>query len=377
LSQIKVEAFNDRTDARVLRLDLPSKRARTPQRALTAKIGGVSELSLLSDEINIAEIYKNISVEKLDDINGDKDKQDDFTRDYLRPIGAIRPNTIVVGIFEINTSKQSLEARHIDYISDLVAAPQVDVVATPLFSPKGNNEAWFNLTKRFVENVSDKSIIASIPTMPHEHVGSFVERLLKLDIRIFALDFNGTNPTSNTKYPQVRAIKRVFKSVEKDSDALLLYGFNVKYGKIVSPASVVPAGDMVSPAFGVDIFGTNHKRAFPKVPLAKPVLRVFDDRTYFYRDLNNPAQASLIQDLPSCKFSTQRFSVIVDPREKNDYLKCVNAERQTRELINVKRTIEDNSTHEYLNSKEGIRNERNLQRLFDEHRSHTSLLDLL
>jgi hypothetical protein len=361
-SQIKVEANNDKTYARILRLDLPSKRARTPQRALNAKIGPFSELEISSEEINICEIYKNVSVKKLDDIDNDKDRQDIFVRDYLRPIKIRHANTIVVGIFEIDTSDGYPEERHIDYISDLIAAPQVDIVATPLFSPKGKFETWLNFTKRFIKNVSDKPIIASIPSIPHKLLDGIVDELFKLEVRMFALDFNATNPASDSKYPHVRTIKKKIKSLEGDSDAIMFYGLNVKYGKIVNPKTFIPAKDMLSPVFGVDIFGINHKRTFPKVPFRKPMIRVFESSCYYYLDLNDPAQSSLVQDLPLCKYSLESIRSIKSS-DINEYLKCINAERQTKEIITLRKTIEKNTTHEYLTLKSGIKNEKNLQKL--------------
>lgn len=367
MSQIKVEAINDKTDARILRLDVKGKRARTPQRALNAKYGHLSELLILSEEVNISEIYKTVSIEKLDDIDGDKDKQDEFVRDYLRPLKNIKTNAeaVIVGIFEVDTSKQFPKEKHIDYISDLIAAPQIDVVATPLFSPKGNLQAWLDLTKHFVKNVRDKPTIASIPSLSHRHLAEIVDELYKLEIRMFALDFNGSNPASSSKYPQVRAIKRIIESKENDGDALLFYGLNVKYGRIVNLNSEVPAKDMTSPAFGVDIFGINHKRAtFLKDPRYKPALRVFDSDSYYYLDLNNP-KVQHLRDLPSSEFPLSKIFSL-NGAQVNDYLKVVNAERQSKEMNEFRKTINQNITYEYLKSKPGIANDKSLKKLFQE-----------
>ena len=368
LLKIRTEAKSSPTSARVLRLDIPSKTIITPQRSLTAKRGGFSELSLLSDKVNVIEIYKNVSIERLNDIDGDKDKQDDFVSEFLKPINTIPKDTVVFGIFEIAAPKDGLiQAKHIDYISDLIAAPQVDVVATPLFAPKlcGGEDAWFDLTKRYIDSVRDKQIIAAIPSIPHTHVGPYMRKLLKLDIRMFALEFNGTNPASTSKYPHVRAIKRLI-SEQDENDTLLFYGLNVKYGKIINPNEPTPARDMLSPIFGVDIFGTNHKRAFTKMPQKPPVYRILDDKNYFYQNPSRPEQAKYLCDTPGCKFSINNLRSIIDPGDKRDYVKCINAEKQTAELAVLNRIIREDADRDYVMSKPGVASDPNLRKMLNE-----------
>lgn len=165
---------------------------------------------------------------------------------------------------------------------------------------------------------------------------------------------NAVNQLSNMVSPLMRRIGR-----ENFVEDVLFYALNAHRGRTIKNKDYAPARDFMSFGFGFDILGDKHvswnlpPSVFKKMKKKRPEFQFFHKEAYFYRSY---PYSTLSHNLPNdTKLDPDR---ILQLKNRKYLLQALlNAEQEGKEANNLRPTIDEGRTTEYIETKQGIEEE--------------------
>ncbi len=232
------------------------------------------ESAIMIDETGgraIAEYYVPLSLDKLREIDNDKEKLKDFLTSRLPRIKTGSTiNMLVVKLVVEGT--QRITSSDIDYVWDMLQVSGNDILAPPLVAyPKGTPnemEEYSSVVKEFLQRASSahhERMACSIPySASRGDVADITSLFADVGPQVYVLDFGGKKPFDSAQEMIMSALFRIADRSAKESNRdFYLYALDVKPFK--SGADTTVAENIMLAGAGFNAVGPRHT-----VPPMKP-----------------------------------------------------------------------------------------------------------
>lgn len=360
----KVERTDKGFLSRVLTLRVKSKTILTPVRAVHLTQGAECESrSVRTASIN--ELFRSVTPKILHQIDGDLQKQQQFTASLVNAIQKnSHPDALNILFFSYAPQEGIIPSRReTEYLFDLMNIAGADLLVPPIVQGS-TGESYLQFLDQFFtvyETINHRPIMGLIPYVSHRELEAILKFYEKQSISLFAMDLYGRHPLR--LQPNITRVLRYLRKLDADfGEPSYLHGLNVGQGRALASQLVKPAKDMLTFEMGFDSFGRAHvppkltPDLYGKLGRAeKPPIRLFNRADYGYY----VASGSSLRNLPIEKdaiISTGPFRRPAEYETMRKLEKAFNAERQVyetqilRDRIGRERTLEH-----YLTTKIQVR----------------------
>lgn len=276
MSQIEVALVHEDPGvrSRLIRLRVRSKPAITPIRSLCLTHDPNSEAKVFNKNpllSGINELPREIDKAKLEDIDGDRDKQETFYREIrYRFSGLEAGHDITAFIFTYNNKDKSGRNRQptsveSEYLCGLLNHPLNDLWVPPII-PDMAGRAYIPYLRDFyreAESYRKVAVAGLIPRVASIEIRQLTEFYARKGLNYFVMDFAGKNPLDLVGI--VNPVIKMIDTIERETGSIcFLHGINVPLTKAHWSRPVVPAKDILVFGMGFNCFGSNHvKRRLP------------------------------------------------------------------------------------------------------------------
>lgn len=396
----KLKVASDKQDVSLshvkrLSIDIGSKSIKTPSRALVLRDSS-SESRLIKNRRvrGINEVYRELSKEKVEDIDGDRDKLNEFAKTlryaFESPNASSELNLLFFA-YENKDKKDKLSRntvptnKEIESLCSIASYPKIDLIIPPHI-PGISGENYLTFLKSFFEALksygSDFPVMGFLPFVNRQEFTKIANFYFEQGINCYAMDFAGTNPIDN--YIIVAELRKLSKRIETERKLdTYLHAFNVPMTKVKQKVDVTPAKDIMTFAMGFDSFGTSHipnklpkevieeiirrrthgyggggggsgtKMPRPSVTIKQvEVFRVFNRNDYGYYRSNLNSLPELLEDKVWTSIPLkQLYKDGLSENKLRSIRKAFNVEKQGLEAVDLRQVIEESSISKHLESK--------------------------
>jgi len=277
MAEVKVKLEDVDQDlplARKLRVSTRATTVTTPRRAFHLKQDTSSESRLIqNDKVRgINEIYHVLTKEKIEEIDNDVDKLNEFGKKlrYIFSAPKIKDELNLLFFSYENKTPKVKGAKNvlpsddeIDYLCNIVTHPQSEIIIPP-FIPGLTGYEYLQFLKKFFtyyKSYSKKThtIMGYIPMVATSELREINQFYFEKGINLFTVDFSGKYPMDS--YILVNEIRKLTKVIKKEyRKESYLHAFNVPFARTQPTTYISPAKDILTLIIGFDSFGTYHKK---------------------------------------------------------------------------------------------------------------------
>lgn len=395
---MKVKAVIEHPDrslkrARKLRLETAGKTVYTPSRALTLKEDASCESRVIRHNTfrGINEIYRQLTKEKLAQIDGDPKKLVDFGKSLKNVLS--RPEckddiSFLVFSYENKDKKAGVlqntvpNKDEIAYLCNVVSHPLSDIIVPPRIAGL-SGEKYFEFLKAFFEQLpsysADAPMLGLIPLVARNDFDKIANFYVDKGVYSYIVDFQNQNPLDAFIFAgMVHALSDfITKEYKEDS---YLHALNIPSTRTRQKVDVTPAKDIMTFAMGFDSYGTSHipqrlpERVIRQIAERRAargfgsghtgssvihldeedaeVFRLFNRDDYGYYRSSLPGLDARFPDIEnaSIKFK-ELFDEEVSPHRVQKLRRVFNVERQAQEAADLKVKIVEDSIMKHIQSK--------------------------
>ena len=370
----QIEVTLEREDAivrsRLLKIRVHEKRLITPVRSLCLSSGMNSESRVLranSKVRGVNELPNSIDKAKLEDIDNDNGKQEEFYRGIRYRFGGIDTSSELTS-FVFTYSNKGREERNreptsheTEYLAGMLNHPLNDIWVPPII-PQLPGKSYVTYLKDFFEQVNTYQKIAYAGLIPHIarlEIRQLADFYLRTAVNYFVMDFAGRHPLDLVG--NINQVMRMVNQIEHEHGVTcFLHAANVPMTRAHWNTPVVPAKDILLFELGFNCFGSSHiPRRLPaevaqmlQARKAPPRLRLFSrkDYAYFTNDVKDLEQK--LQETGTVAVDFNRLRSTRDPKIASELGKCFNVERHGLEANEIRtKLIEKESVAEYIQKK--------------------------
>lgn len=314
----------------------------------------------------IVEVPRDFTKERLNRIDGDAEKQDEFAADITNQILKVDyANVVTMFVFTFDNRVDGVASlptvQETRYLANLISAPNNDLILPPLVPDLPTN-LYVDFLKRFFEELqsyrSAGRAVGLIPKASGIEFQSVVNLYANKGIRFFALNLKGKHPVGS--YPRVNDALRFVTELEQESrESCFLHALNVPNLRALDKIAVAPAKDMTAFQMGFDGFGSTHvrfKKFFPEMADYDPErnLRAFNRTDYGYHKLTEPGIERALREEADTDFPIDDI-LAARGKDKRTKTKLFNIERQGLEANQTQVNTIEGTLSEYYESKEYVR----------------------
>lgn len=359
---------------RLAYLEVNSKRVVTPRRSLCLTRGTNSESrAILNARVRgINELPRRISKERLEDIDTDLGKQEEFYSDIEQRFGAINPSDEVnMFLFNYeNGNKKKGEPNktpsdtETEYLCGLLNHLFNDIWVPPVV-PGLSGSAYIPYLEKFYDYAATNyrtPLAGLVPHVARMDIRRLSEIYIRHGINYFVMDFAGKNPFA--QYANIVQVIEIARMIERETKAsCFLHGINVPFTRSLWKNPVILARDILLFALGFSCFGSSHiyrpSRRLPKEVIelmqTKPKrYRLFNRRDYgYYRD--DEVSSGNFDEENDVKVTLQDFRGRLTRKETRTLETLFNVERHGLEADELRtKLIEGDSIKKHLTNKKQI-----------------------
>jgi hypothetical protein len=357
--------------------DYPTRRAElhvrgktviSPRRSLCLTRDAWSEARKLQGNNlpGIVEVPRDFNRERLNRIDGDPNKQDEFGADITNQVLKVDyQNVVTMFVFtfdnRVNGVASLPTAQETRYLANLISAPNNDLILPPLI-PELPTSQYVEFLRRFFEDLqsyrSADRAVGLIPKASGIDFQSITKLYANKGIRFFALNLKGKHPVGS--YVRVNDALRFVTELEHESgEDCFLHALNVPNLRALEKIPVTPAKDMTAFQMGFDGFGSTHvrfKKFFPDMEDYDPErnLRAFNRSDYGYHKLTEPGLGTGLREEFDTDFPIDDI-LAARGKDKRTKTKLFNIERQGLEANQTQVSTIEGTLTDYFESKEYIR----------------------
>ena len=393
MGNVKVRCEYESEDlphVRSLSVSTSSSSIKTPIRALHLKRDATSESQLISNHRarGLNEIYCKLTKEKIEDIDNDAEKLNDFGKKlrYVFTVPEIK-NEINLLFFSYGNKDNKNQKpdtvptdAETEYLCNIVTHPQSEIIIPP-FMPGLSGANYLKFLKKFFNHLDSHlqryTIMGTIPLVATSDLRIINQFYFERGINLFTVDFSNKYPMD--AYILVNEIRQLTREISKEyGKDCFIHAFNVRTPKgRNSTQAPLPAKDMMTLASGFDSFGTSHMGNIIPPNVAKELknksaemrlgnaetaiqnmskFRLFsvDDYGYYRYDIPRLTDVFGNMDKYDIRLSDLSNDTYTDLRLKG-LRRAYNVERQAVEAKEYRTLIKENSLRQYLAQKEHIR----------------------
>ena len=369
MSRIEVSLVNEDPDvsSRVAALRVHSKKVISPTRALCLTQDPNSEARVLGSQslTGINEVPRELDKAMLEDIDGDRDKQEAFYRNIRRRFVDINVNdNITAFIFTYNNKPDKNErnrqpgSAETEYLCGLLNHPLNDLWIPPIV-PELSGRAYIPYLQDFykeAESYPKAAVAGLIPRLASIEIRQLANFYIQLGLNYFVMDFAGKNPLD---VGNINPVTQMVAKIERETGTYcFLHGINVPLTKSRWNRPVVPAKDILVFGMGFDCFGTSHIRPrWPdeiadKINSSMRPFRLFCRRDYAYYRGDTHGLRLMVEEESQPLISFDDVAGETTGRKIGVMEKLFNVERHGLEASSIRQTIlRGESVGGYLQSK--------------------------
>ena len=403
--EVKVKLENEDQNlplARKLCVSTRTTTVTTPSRAFHLKQDTSSESRLIqNDKVRgINEIYHVLTKEKIEEIDNDVDKLNEFGKKlrYIFSAPKIKDELNLLFFSYENKTPKVIGAKNvlpsddeIEYLCNIVTHPQSEIIIPP-FIPDLTGYEYLQFLKKFFtyyKSYSKKThtIMGYIPMVATSELRDINQFYFENGINLFTVDFSGKYPMDS--YILINEIRKLTRAIKKEyRKESYLHAFNVPFARAQPTTYISPAKDIFTLIAGFDSFGTYHKKDSKppeviekikeqiekrKSEMAKsgqrytPPFRLFNRKDYGY--YKNDA-TRLEETFKDTKDSVIKLSDLVSEEYSVTKVKGIrrafNVEKHALEAVDYQTQIDENSMTKHLMQKTyGVENFKRITRLIN------------
>lgn len=371
--RVSKQIFDDDVYIRSEKLKINNKSITTPMKSFTLN-DLRRDVKLNEDVKKVNEVFKKFSKESLEDfVSGKKDitrVHKDINKDFKK----ISPDELNFCFTTLDYTKFP-EGKEIDLLTN-VSYIYSDATPLPLvhnlFKPNQDAEKSYDKYTDFmikcvdsINRLNNKPIIGIIPSsMPPSYVESLIDFYHDLDITSFAFDFENKTHVGLTDHLREMMISIINLDILNES---FTYSCNTQRGKASRGSDIIKANDILVYNYGFDIVGNSHmgikipKSAAEKLKKRNPTsIRLFNNEDYGHYRYDNVDLISQFYPHEKTDIPIEFFNPEGNVSRSRDCQKLFNNEMFGLELLKYNQLLnEDESTLDYLKTKDQIKGELN------------------
>jgi hypothetical protein len=369
--EVSVQKQDPEVLSRLTRVKVHQKTVVTPVRSLCLTSDPNSEARALKENRSIRainELPREVNIEKLNDIDNDSEKQEEFYRGIrYRFSGVDTSNDITVFMFSYSNrgsaDKPNKEptSTEVEYLCGVLNHPLNDLWVPPII-PELSGASYLPYLKRFYEEAKSYQHIACAGLVPHVsrlEIRQLADFYKKEGISYFLMDFAGKHPLDLVG--NINQVVKMVHEIEKlRGNYCFLHAVNVPLTKAHWKTPVVPAKDILLFEMGFGAFGSSHiRRSYPEEVLKmmasqkiKRRFRLFNRKDYGYYTNESPGLDKMLTEEWPTVVSLKNFKGDHDWATINSLEKCFNVERHGLEANEIRRKlIEEESVAKHISAK--------------------------
>ena len=393
MANVRVRIEHESSDlphVRSLSVSARSSSIKTPIRALHLKRDTTSESRLIQNHRarGLNEIYCKLTKEKIEDIDNDATKLDDFGKNlrYIFTMPEIRDELNLLFFSYENKDRHGGKPDTVPndeetaYLCNIVTHPQSEIIIPP-FMPGLSGANYLEFLKNFFNHLESHmqryAVMGSIPLVASTDLRDINQFYFERGINLFTVDFSNKYPMD--AYILVNEIRQLTREISKEyKEDSFIHAFNVRTPKgRNSTQTALPAKDMITLASGFDSFGTSHKGDPMPPHVAQELKKKSEERrlrdaemgiqhTPRFRLFNGDDYGYYLNDTPGLTDifgNVDRHSIRLSDLSNDSYTdrklkglrKAYNVERQAVEANEYRTLIKENSLRQHIMQKEHIR----------------------
>jgi hypothetical protein len=312
--KIKLEEEDEESLTRVLQLQLSNSTLRTPNYAVNVR--ELDKEYFTTEYLRgFAELSIYLSPDSLDRMINDSKFRDERGNNLRQLVQRVPKDQAIIVLPIIKPGKKSInqlnEKELTEYIHqavDISFVPGASIVCAPMLQDIPD-KLQYEIINEFLTYAS--SLYAYLaPSISYDSrrtqaeliklYGDLVSKNNRILNNFICIDYYGSNPIG--RYPFHNYVLNTFKRAEKELGyPIVLYGANVKYGKVGPKYSELPARDLASYFVGIDIIGPNHKKLVQPREIVEKMeanmrIKLLDREKYLYKSIESKALGDIIRE---------------------------------------------------------------------------------
>jgi len=354
---------------------LGSSTFKIPIRALGAAKSATAESRVVTTASlrGLNEVYRRLSPQAVDSIDGDADSQQRFQSDLVP--GYLRERLKTEGLIVVlSLEKRTAEGwetwiptkKQTEFLAYFLSGVPYNHIVVPPILRGVPGEVYLKFLRTFFEvlpSLKGTTLAGLIPGASNREISGVLDFYMTKGLNAFVVDFEGRSPLSN--WSLLPHLSSFFWKVADQRGSYFAHAINAKHRLRRDPAGIAPARDLLLYYETFDSVGGVHttpvwnKEFRQKVQsgqLLPAVPRLLDTRIYGYRFLDNPKSqitaASNTLGLADAVKSLLQASV---PEAKVADL--LNAARVGHETRTIDQHIHEGNELGYLESKSAVERE--------------------
>ena len=351
---------------------LGSSTFKTPIRALGAAKSSAAESKIVTTPTlrGLNEVYRRVSPEAVDSIDGDSESQRRFQSElvpgYLRE-RLDKEGLLVVLSLEARTKGEGWDTwiptkKQTEFLAYFLSGVPYNHIVVPPILRGVEGEVYLKFLRSFFDvlpSLRRTTLAGLIPGASNREISGILDFYMEKGLNAFVVDFEGKSPLSN--WSLLPHLSSFFWKVADEHGSYFAHAINAKHRMRRDPAGVVPARDILLYYETFDSVGGVHtipvwnKEFRDKVQsgqLRPAVPRLLDPTIYGYRFLQHPkAEISSAAAALGLSAEIKSLSASVPEAKVADLLNAATVGRETR---SIDRHIRDGNELSYLQSKTAV-----------------------
>ena len=361
---VKVTHQSDEFPTRRTILKAGNKVTTSPRRTLCLTKDVWSEARTINKNNlpGIVEVPRHFDPERLHRIDGNADRQDEFSSDISNLLAKVNyEQELVMFVFTYDNRKDGKGTKptlaETKYLANLLSSPQNDLVLPPLVPGLSTEDYVAFLVTFYEELQSYRSAGRAVGLIPKASGPEF-QRITKLysdrGFRFFAMDLKGKHPIAS--YVRVNDSLAFLTKLERESgESCFFHALNVPNLRALAKVDVAPAKDMTAFQMGFDGFGSTHvkfKGFIKELADYDPTrnLRAFNRQDYGYYKLEHPGLEKSLAEEWDTNFPVNEM-MAAKGLQKRKLTKLFNIERQGLEANATQLNTIEGTLTKYFESK--------------------------
>ena len=348
----------------------------TPIRALGAAKSPTAESRIVTTPSSrgLNEIYRRLSPEAVDSIDGDSESQQRFQSELVPPYLRERLNKeglLVVLSLEKRTKREGWETwtptkKQTEFLAYFLSGVPYNHIVVPPVLRGVEGEAYLKFLRAFFDvlpSLKSTTLAGLIPGASNREISGILDFYMEQGMNAFVVDFEGKSPLSN--WSLLPHLSNFFWKVANERGSYFAHAINAKHRLRRDQAGMVPARDLLlyyetfDSVGGVHTIPVLNKEFREKVQsgqLPPAVPRLLDAGSYGYRFLTRP-KAEISAAANALGLSTEVKSLLSASVPAAKIADLLNAALVSRETRRIDLHIREGNELPYLESKTAVEKE--------------------
>ncbi|TLZ57827.1 MAG: hypothetical protein E6K03_10220 [Methanobacteriota archaeon] len=352
---------------------LGSTTFKTPIRALGAAKSPTAESRIVTAPASrgLNEVYRRVSPEAVDSIDGDSESQQRFQSDLVP--GYLRQRLNIEGLLVVLSLEQRTKTagwetwmptkKQTEFLAFFLSGVPYDHIVVPPILRGVPGDVYLKFLRTFFDvlpSLRRTTLAGLIPGASNREISGILDFYMQRGLNAFVVDFEGKSPLSN--WSLLPHLSSFFWKVADERGEYFAHAINAKHRMRRDQTGVVPARDLLLYYETFDSVGGVHttpvwNREFREkvqsgqLPPAVP--RLLDTTSYGYRFLAHP-RSEISSAASALGLSNEAEALLSASVPEAKVADLLNAARVGEETRRIERHIREGDELTYLESKAAV-----------------------